>query len=146
MRNKGRLTIRLVLLASLVMGLTLISTRLHADTGTCGGQSITLPFTDVTSSPFFCQIAEAFFSGLTNGTSPTTYSPSSPVPREQMAAFIHQDPGFGPEEGEQAGSAPAVLDHDSSLPQRIRRAGDDHCGEPPVFGRIRWGGPVGGEY
>jgi hypothetical protein len=40
------------------------------------------------SSPFFCQIAEAFFSGLTNGTSANTYSPSSPVPREQIAAFI----------------------------------------------------------
>jgi YVTN family beta-propeller protein len=40
------------------------------------------------SSPFFCQIAEAFFSGLSNGTSATTYSPSQNVPREQMAAFI----------------------------------------------------------
>jgi hypothetical protein len=37
---------------------------------------------------FFCSIAEAFFSGLTNGTSPTTYNPSDPVPREQMAAFV----------------------------------------------------------
>jgi hypothetical protein len=40
------------------------------------------------SSPFFCQIAEAFFSGLTNGTSATTYSPAANVPREQMAAFV----------------------------------------------------------
>jgi hypothetical protein len=40
------------------------------------------------SNPFFCQIAEAFFSGLTNGTSATTYSPSNPVTRDQMAAFI----------------------------------------------------------
>jgi hypothetical protein len=40
------------------------------------------------SSGFFCQIAEAFFSGLTNGTSPTGYSPADSVPREQMAAFI----------------------------------------------------------
>ena len=39
-------------------------------------------------NPFFCQIAEAFFSGLTNGTSGTTYSPSDAVTREQMAAFI----------------------------------------------------------
>jgi hypothetical protein len=39
-------------------------------------------------SPFFCQIAEAFFSGLTSGTSATTYSPSANVTREQMAAFI----------------------------------------------------------
>jgi hypothetical protein len=60
-----------------------------ADTGTCGGQSLTLPFTDVPAGNiFFCSIAEAFFSGLTNGTSPTTYSPSANVPREQMAAFV----------------------------------------------------------
>src|SRR5207244_1714634 len=46
------------------------------------------PFTDVGSSPFFCQIAEAFFSGLTSGTSATTYSPGNVVTREQMAAFV----------------------------------------------------------
>jgi hypothetical protein len=49
---------------------------------------MTVPFTDVAGSIFFCAIAEAYFSGLTNGTSPTTYSPSNPVPRDQMAAFI----------------------------------------------------------
>jgi hypothetical protein len=47
----------------------------------------TLPFTDVMSNIFFCQIAEAFFSGLTNGTTPTTYNPNDFVPRDQMAAF-----------------------------------------------------------
>ena len=47
-----------------------------------------MPFTDVSGSAFFCQIAEAFVTGLTNGTSPNTYSPSAGVPREQMAAFI----------------------------------------------------------
>src|SRR5262249_4133627 len=66
----------------------LTSTHHHADTGTCGGQMITLPFTDVMSSPFFCQIAEAFFCGLANGTSTTTYNPSGTVSRDQMAAFI----------------------------------------------------------
>lgn len=50
---------------------------------------IALPFTDVpAANVFFCSIAEAFFSGLTNGTSPTTYGPSDLVPREQMAAFV----------------------------------------------------------
>ena len=50
---------------------------------------ITLPFTDVPAANiFFCSIAEAFFSGLTNGTTPTTYSPAANVPREQMAAFV----------------------------------------------------------
>jgi len=77
-----------MMLAVAVMIITAASTRLKADTGMCGGASTTLPFTDVVSSNiFFCAIAEAYFTGLTNGTSPTTYSPSDPVTREQMAAF-----------------------------------------------------------
>jgi hypothetical protein len=39
-------------------------------------------------NPFFCLIAEACFSGLTSGTSATTYSPADNVTREQMVAFI----------------------------------------------------------
>jgi hypothetical protein len=61
---------------------------LRADTGNCGGGPFTLPFTDVSGNGFFCQIAAAYFSGLTNGTTPTTYSPNDPVPRAQMAAFV----------------------------------------------------------
>jgi hypothetical protein len=73
----------------LIVVLTAASTYLRADTGTCGGASITLPFTDVPSTNiFFCSIAEAYFSALTNGTTAMTYSPSANVPREQMAAFI----------------------------------------------------------
>lgn len=65
------------------------SARMRADTGTCGGQMRTLPFTDVPAANiFFCSIASAFFSGLTNGTSATTYSPANNVTREQMAAFV----------------------------------------------------------
>lgn len=79
---------RALLVAAAIVIITAGSTRLSADTGTCGGASITLPFMDVMSSPFFCQIAEAYFTGLTNGTTPTTYSPGDPVLREQMAAFI----------------------------------------------------------
>ena len=83
---------RSVFRASLVIALgvfiTISSTRLRADTGSCGGVTITLPFTDVMASPFFCQIGAAYFSGLTNGTSATTYNPSDPVPREQIAAFV----------------------------------------------------------
>lgn len=79
---------RALLLAAALVMITAASTRLNADTGMCGGTSITLPFMDVMTSPFFCQIAEAYFSGLANGTTATTYSPGDPVPREQMAAFI----------------------------------------------------------
>lgn len=74
---------------ALAASLTLASTGVRADTGTCGGQSLTLPFTDVAGSNiFFCSIAQAFFTGLTNGTTPTTYSPGANVTRDQMAAFI----------------------------------------------------------
>src|SRR6185312_14854724 len=73
----------------LLITITAVSNNLKADTGTCGGASITLPFTDVPSSNiFFCSIAAAYFTGLTNGTSATTYSPSTSVTRDQMAAFI----------------------------------------------------------
>lgn len=79
----------LVAVSVMIVGLTAASTCLRADTGSCGGTSITLPFTDVSSSSiFFCSIAEAYLSALTNGTTPTLYSPSANVPREQMAAFI----------------------------------------------------------
>jgi hypothetical protein len=77
--------------AALVLTITtlvLVSTRLPADTGTCGGAMVTLPFTDVSGNIFFCQIAEAYFSGLTLGTTPTTYSPDDFVRRDQMAAFV----------------------------------------------------------
>ncbi len=84
---RKKLRVALILTATMAVSL-LTSTRLPADTGTCGGSPATLPFTDVMSNGFFCKIAEAFFSGLTNGTTPTTYSPSDSVPRDQMAAFI----------------------------------------------------------
>jgi hypothetical protein len=80
--------IRVVVLISLMTSLTILSSRLQADTGNCGSATTTLPFTDVQGNPFFCLIAEAYFSGLTAGTSATTYSPGANVTREQMAAFI----------------------------------------------------------
>ena len=88
MELNSRLRFRAVLGIALMLSITIGSSRLRADTGTCGGATTTLPFTDVMASPFFCQIAEAFFSGLTNGTSATGYSPTQNVTREQMAAFI----------------------------------------------------------
>ena len=88
MKVNSRSAFRSALLISFILIITVGSSRLRADTGTCGGATTTLPFTDVMSSPFFCQIAEAFFSGLTNGTAATSYSPSQNVTREQMAAFV----------------------------------------------------------
>src|SRR6266404_1006734 len=89
MNSKQEIRHRALVLAQIFTILALASRLINADTGTCGGFMITLPFTDVSSANiFFCSIAEAYFSGLTNGTSPTTYNPSDPVTREQMAAFI----------------------------------------------------------
>lgn len=79
---------RLAAVLGLVIVMAIGSIKLKADTGSCGGASFTLPFTDVPSSNvFFCAIAEAYFSGITGGITPTTYGPGNPVPREQMAAF-----------------------------------------------------------
>jgi S-layer family protein len=90
--RKLSLCYRSAIMLAFIFVVSLASTRLRADVetvGTCGGVSVTIPFTDVSGNNiFFCAIAEAYFSGLTKGTSPTTYSPTAPVSREQMAAFI----------------------------------------------------------
>jgi hypothetical protein len=89
MKIKQSYALRITLLISLMVTPTVLSTRLRADTGTCGAGNTTLPFTDVPATNiFFCSIASAYFTGLTNGTSATTYSPANNVTREQMAAFI----------------------------------------------------------
>lgn len=89
MNHTRQIKHRALFLLAAVPVLTTGSRLLRADTGPCGGQNITLPFSDVPSSNmFFCAIAEAYFTGLSNGTSPTTYTPAQPVAREQMAAFV----------------------------------------------------------
>jgi hypothetical protein len=80
---------RLAVLAAMMITVTALSARLRADTGMCRGASVTIPFTDVAGSNiFFCSIAAAYFSGLTNGTTPTTYNPTDLVLRDQMSAFV----------------------------------------------------------
>lgn len=89
MNTTRKIKLRILVLVTAIMTMIVASDQLRADTGVCGGASTTLPFTDVQSSNiFFCSIAQAYFSGLTNGTTATTYSASQAVPREQMAAFI----------------------------------------------------------
>jgi len=89
LRNIYRsILVRALLLISVMVNLTILSRTIQADTGSCGGATTTLPFTDVMGNPFFCQIAQAYFSGLTVGTSATTYSPTEPVSRQEIAAFI----------------------------------------------------------
>jgi DNA-binding beta-propeller fold protein YncE len=95
-----------------------------------------LPFVDVLpSNIFYASIAEAYYSGLTNGTTPTTYSPTALVTREQMAAFI----GRTMDQALKRGSERAVADQNwtnqggSSLalttvgasPQAVKSDGED---------------------
>jgi hypothetical protein len=71
----------------IVAALSLKVPRTQADT-TCAitNPPPPIPFTDVS---FLCrEIAQAFFTGLTNGTSPTTYGPTLTTTRGEMAAFI----------------------------------------------------------
>lgn len=95
-----------LLLALAILTVAIAAARMKADSGSCGGSTITLPFSDVMNSPFFCQIAEAYFSGLTNGTTAGSYSPSANVPREQMAAFVTRTM----DQALKRGSRRAVLD------------------------------------
>jgi hypothetical protein len=89
MKMNRRLTVRATLVIALGLVITVASTRLRADTATCGGATTTLPFSDVPgSNVFFCSIASSYFTGLTNGTTPTTFNPTDPVRRQQMAAFV----------------------------------------------------------
>jgi hypothetical protein len=50
MNYKRQVYLPAALLLALILFITAASTRLHADTGSCGGASITIPFTDVPSS------------------------------------------------------------------------------------------------
>jgi hypothetical protein len=87
-----RIIYRATILFALMSLMTFTSTHLRADTqttGSCGGVNVSIPFTDVAGNNiFFCSIAAAYFSGLTSGTTATTFSPGDFVTREQMAAFI----------------------------------------------------------
>jgi S-layer family protein len=87
MNSDRRNASKIILTVSAVVVLILTSSRLQAQTGCSPNPT---PFTDLGGmSSFFCQaVAGAFFSGLTSGTSATTYTPGANVTRDQMAAFI----------------------------------------------------------
>ena len=73
-----------------------------------------------TSNIFFCSIAGAYFSGLANGTSATTYNPMGLVSREQMAAFVISHAGSVAAAGEPAGGARSVVDAGASITAMAR--------------------------
>src|SRR5215470_2123137 len=67
-----------------VLLLTIATSRLRAETGTCDGQLLDLPFSDVAGA-FFCSIAEVYFLDLVSGYADGTFRPLNEVRRGQMA-------------------------------------------------------------
>src|SRR6476646_732186 len=70
------------LLHAAVLAAALLGGAASALLGVCG------PFTDVSDATFCPFVLEIFTLGITTGTTPTTYDPTSPVSRLQMAAFL----------------------------------------------------------
>jgi hypothetical protein len=58
----------------------------------CGGTNYPFPYTDVSGvGAAFCPgIMEAFVTGVTKGTTPTTFSPDETVTRVQMTTFLQR--------------------------------------------------------
>jgi YVTN family beta-propeller protein len=58
----------------------------------CGGVAYPFPYTDVSGvgAPFCTGIMEAYVTGVSKGTSPTTFSPNDTVIRLQMTTFLQR--------------------------------------------------------
>lgn len=58
----------------------------------CGTGTYPFPYTDVSAvtDPFCPGIMQAYVTGISKGTSPTTFSPNNDVPRLQMATFLQR--------------------------------------------------------
>ena len=94
---------QLVATVSLCCLLTLTGTfsLLRADTGTCNGTDLTLPFLDVAGNQFFCAIAAAYVTGITVGTGANSFTPSGLVARDQMSAFVTRTLDYSLKRGSQ---------------------------------------------
>src|SRR6185369_10461946 len=73
---------RRALLLSTAVAAAVLSGAGSALLGLCG------PFSDVSDVAFCPFVLEIFYMGITTGTTPTTYDPTSAVTRLQMAAFL----------------------------------------------------------
>jgi hypothetical protein len=81
---------RLVVAAGLGVASTLSIAPAQATL--CGGANYPFPFTDVSAvgAPFCPGIMEAYVTGVSKGTTPTTFSPNETVPRLQMTTFLQR--------------------------------------------------------
>jgi hypothetical protein len=129
-----RIKLRAFMLTMLITLSSVASIRLQAQdlpdtTGTCGGATYTIPFVDVSpASIFFCSIAAAFFSGLTTGTTDSTYSPMANVTRDQMAAFVTR----AHDQGLRRTSRPASLNQ-WETPNTVPLSARTTVGSAPFF-------------
>src|ERR1700726_408818 len=80
---------RLLVVAGL--GLVALSSTAFASQP-CGTGSYPFPYADVASvtDPFCPGIMEAYVTGVSKGTSPTTFSPNNTVTRVQMTTFLQR--------------------------------------------------------
>jgi hypothetical protein len=81
---------RLVLVAGLVVASA--ASVAPAQATLCGGANYPFPYTDVSGvGAKFCPgIMEAYVTGVSKGTTPTTFSPNELVPRLQMTTFLQR--------------------------------------------------------
>ncbi len=79
------------MLLAAALGLLVASTSAFA-AEPCGTGSYPFPYTDVASvtDPFCPGIMEAYVTGVSKGTTPTTFSPDDPVIRLQMTTFLER--------------------------------------------------------
>src|ERR1700686_5757730 len=80
--------------AALLLGAALsvvVSTTAFASQP-CGTGSYPFPYTDVAgvTDPFCPGIMEAYVTGVSKGTTPTTFSPNNTVTRVQMTTFLQR--------------------------------------------------------
>jgi hypothetical protein len=82
----------------LVAGLELVASNSTAFASQpCGTGSYPFPYTDVASvtDPFCPGIMEAYVTGVSKGTTPTTFSPNDNVTRLQMTTFLQRSIDLG---------------------------------------------------
>ena len=93
--------------------------------GVCG------PFTDVAADAFCPFVLELFTLGITTGTTPTTYDPTSNVTRLQMAAFLSRSVDGVVRRGRRNAPADKFW-----IPQDASRLGLTTLGSSPILPRF----------
>jgi hypothetical protein len=86
---------RIAAVPTLLLGAVLslaVASKTVAASEPCGTGSYPFPYTDVASvgDPFCPGIMEAYVTGVSKGTTPTTFSPNNTVTRVQMTTFLQR--------------------------------------------------------